>query len=85
MHARPIWVDLIDVSETGCKLRGGHGFARKDENVSLVIDGIKAPLGKVVWAESREAGIAFDGQIHPAVLDFLEARDRDRKERQQKH
>jgi len=84
VRSRPVWVDIVDLSETGCKLHGGHGFAHEGETVSLMIDGIKSPLGKVVWVNDREAGVAFEGQLHPAVLDHLEARNRERQQQRLK-
>lgn len=71
MRSRTICVELVDVSEGGCKLKGKLGFTNLGENVSLKVDGIRAPLGTVVWTEGRYAGVAFDGKMHQAVIDHL--------------
>lgn len=71
IRTRPMKVAVENVSEGGCRLRGKAGFARVGETVSLKIEGISTPMGRVVWVESTLAGVAFDGTLHPAVLDFL--------------
>lgn len=71
VQSRAIYADLIDISEGGCKLRGSHGFARIGDRVTLKVGNINAPLGRVVWIDDRMAGIAFEGEMHSAVLDHL--------------
>ncbi len=71
MRSRPVYFELVDVSEGGCKIKGRFGFAEPGENVSIKVDGIRAPLGKIVWVEDNFAGIAFDGEMHPAIIDHL--------------
>lgn len=71
VRSRVVFVDLIDISEGGCKLRGKPGFAAIGDRVTMKVGGINAPLGTVAWVEGPVAGVAFEGMIHPAVLDFL--------------
>jgi len=71
LRARPICVELIDVSEGGCKIRGRHGFATEGEHVTLKVNGIRAPLGYVVWIDGKYAGVKFSGKMHPAIIDHL--------------
>ncbi len=71
MRSRPICVELIDVSEGGCKVKGRHGFAEVGEHLSLKINGVRSPLGKVVWVDDQYAGVAFQGKMHEAVVDHL--------------
>jgi hypothetical protein len=71
VQSRAIYVDLIDISEGGCKLRGGRGFADVGDRVTMKVNGVHTPLGKIVWLEDRLAGVAFEGEMHSAVLDHL--------------
>lgn len=71
VRSRVVYVDLVDISEGGCKLRGKAGFANLGDRVTMKVGGINAPLGTVAWVEGQIAGIAFEGAMHPAVLDHL--------------
>ncbi|MFM7349648.1 MAG: PilZ domain-containing protein [Erythrobacter sp.] len=71
VSSRVVYVDLIDISEGGCKLRGKLGFAEMGDRVAMKVGGINAPLGIIAWVEGNYAGVAFEGAMHPAVLDFL--------------
>ena len=71
MRSRSVYVEVLDVSEGGCKIKGRHGFAEAGENVVLKIDGVRTPLGKIVWVDGEFAGLKFEGTMHPAVVDFL--------------
>jgi len=71
VQSRVVFVDLIDISEGGCKVRGTRGFAQVGDRITMKVNGVNAPLGTVAWVEDRMAGVAFEGEIHPAVLDYL--------------
>ncbi|NBS22709.1 MAG: PilZ domain-containing protein [Altererythrobacter sp.] len=71
MRSRSVYVEVIDVSEGGCKIKGRHGFAEAGEAVVLKIDGVRTLLGKIVWVEDEYAGLKFEGKMHPAIVDFL--------------
>lgn len=71
VRSRPVYVDLIDISEGGCKIRGGLGFASIGDRIVMKVGGINAPLGTVAWVEGKLAGVAFEGEMHSAVLDHL--------------
>ena len=71
LRSRTVCVELVDVSEGGCKLKGKFGFTSLGETVTLKVEGIRAPLGTVVWTEGEYAGVAFEGKMHPAVIDHL--------------
>lgn len=64
-------VDLLDISEGGCKIRGGRGFAEVGDRVAMKVDGMNTPPGTIVWVKGELAGVAFEGSMHPAMLDFL--------------
>ena len=71
VRSRQVRVDLFDISETGCKIKGRYGFVNEGETLMLKIEGFKAPLGTVMWVEEEFAGVAFEGKLHPAVLDHI--------------
>jgi hypothetical protein len=71
VRSRVVFVDLIDISEGGCKIRGKSGFAQVGDRVVMKVGGINAPLGLIAWIEGQFAGVAFEGAMHPAVIDFL--------------
>jgi PilZ domain len=71
VRSRVVFVDLLDLSEGGCKLRGKPGFAEIGDRVTMKVGGINAPLGNVAWIEGPVIGVAFEGAMHPAVIDFL--------------
>ncbi|WP_234035792.1 PilZ domain-containing protein [Erythrobacter insulae] len=71
VKSRVVYCDLIDISEGGCKLRGSAGFASIGDRLTMQVGGINAPLGRVAWVDGKFAGIAFEGQMHAAVIDHL--------------
>ncbi len=71
VRSRVVYVDLLDISEGGCKIRAKAGFAEVGDRVTMKVNGINAPLGVIAWVEGGLAGVAFEGAMHPAVLDFL--------------
>lgn len=71
VRSRVVFVDLIDISEGGCKIRAKAGFAEVGDRLTMKVNGINAPLGTIAWVEGGMAGVAFEGAMHPAVLDFL--------------
>lgn len=71
VRSREVYVDLLDISEGGCKIRGKAGFAQLGDRVMMRINGINAPLGTIAWMEGAFAGVVFEGEMHPAVVDYL--------------
>lgn len=71
MQSRAIFADMLDISEGGCKLKASLGFASVGDRVTIRLNGINAPLGKVVWVDGKFAGVAFESNMHIAVLDHL--------------
>lgn len=71
VQSRVVFVDMIDISEGGCKIRGTRGFAQVGDRVVMKIAGVNAPLGTIAWVNDRYAGVAFEGEMHAAVLDHL--------------
>ncbi|WP_252257673.1 PilZ domain-containing protein [Erythrobacter aurantius] len=73
VQSRVVFVDLVDISEGGCKIKGSRGFAKEGDRITMKVGDISAPLGTVAWVQDRFAGVRFDGEMHPAVLDHLVA------------
>lgn len=71
VQSREIFVDMIDISEGGCKIKGTAGFANVGDRVTMKVGNVNAPLGTVAWVEDRFAGVRFEGEMHAAVLDHL--------------
>lgn len=71
VKSRVIYVDLVDISEGGCKIKATRGFANIGDRVTMKLGEINAPLGRIAWIQDRFAGVAFEGAIHSAVLDHL--------------
>ena len=71
VRSRVVFVDMIDISEGGCKIRGSAGFANVGDRVTMRVGNVNAPLGTVAWVEGKVAGVAFEGEMHPAMLDHL--------------
>lgn len=71
VRSRVVYVDLIDISEGGCKIRAKPGFAQVGDRVTMKVGDINAPLGLIAWVEGGLAGVAFEGAMHPAVIDYL--------------
>ncbi len=71
VRSRVVFVDLVDLSEGGCKIRAKPGFAEVGDRVTMKVNGINAPLGTIAWVEGGMAGVAFEGAMHPAVIDYL--------------
>ncbi len=71
VQSRVIYVDMIDISEGGCKIKASNGFASIGDRVTMKVGGINAPLGTVAWVEGRIAGVSFEGEMHEAVLDHI--------------
>lgn len=71
VESRAIHVDMIDISEGGCKIRGTDGFANVGDRVTMKVANMHAPVGHIAWVEGRFAGVSFEGKIHEAVLDHL--------------
>lgn len=71
VKSRVVYVDLIDISELGCKIKASSGFAEVGDRVTMRVGNINAPLGYIAWIDGRFAGVRFEGEMHSAVLDHL--------------
>ena len=71
VQSRVVFVDLLDISEGGCKIKARAGFANVGDRVVMKVGGINAPLGIIAWVNGEFAGVSFEGEMHPAVIDYL--------------
>jgi hypothetical protein len=71
VKSRVVFVDLLDISEGGCKIKARQGFGGIGDRVVMKVGGINAPLGVIAWVDGELAGVSFEGEMHPAVLDHL--------------
>ena len=71
VRARTVFVDLVDLSEGGCKIRGKAGFANVGDRVTMKVGEVNAPFGTIAWTDGQFAGVAFEGTMHPAIIDHL--------------
>ena len=71
VQSRVVFVDLIDLSEGGCKIKARPGFANIGDRVVMKVGGVNAPLGIIAWINGGYAGVSFEGEMHPAVIDYL--------------
>lgn len=62
-------VALVDVSETGARLRGTD-LPRAGEDVDMTIIGLGL-FGRVVWSDGKQRGIEFDERLTPSDIDHL--------------
>ena len=87
VQSRSIFAELIDISEGGCKISATQGFANLGDRVTIRVNGINTPLGKVVWVDGKVAGVTFENPMHIAVLDHLCANiyNADEDERKRMH
>jgi hypothetical protein len=71
VRSRLVFVELLDLSEGGCKIRAKPGFAEVGDRVTMKVNGINTPPGSIAWVDGGLAGVAFEGTMHPAVIDHL--------------
>ena len=71
VRSRVVYVDVIDISEGGCKIKARKGFADVGDRVVMKVAGVNAPLGIVAWTDGEFAGVSFEGEMHPAIVDHL--------------
>lgn len=71
VRSRVVFVDMIDISEGGCKIKARAGFADIGDRVVMKVNGINAPLGTIAWVSGEFAGVSFEGEMHPAIIDYL--------------
>jgi hypothetical protein len=69
----PYRVRVHDLSTDGCKVELVE-LPRVGDQMRVKFDGLEMIEAEVCWVEGYMAGLKFDRQLHPAVLDLLIAR-----------
>ena len=63
---------LVDVSQTGARLRGDI-LPEKSDEIMLSIDAVRA-FGTVIWSRRGECGVAFDSPLEAEDVELLRER-----------
>jgi PilZ domain-containing protein len=66
-------VRVLDLSTDGCKVEVVD-VPRVGDSMRVKFEGLESLEAEVCWVEDHTAGLKFEHQLHPGVLDFLAAR-----------
>jgi hypothetical protein len=61
---------VIDVSEGGCRIRGGQA-GELGTALLIKLPGLEPLRATVVWGGDGEFGCSFDAALHPATIELL--------------
>ena len=64
-------VSLWDLSSHGCRVALAGMELRVDQRIVLKTEGLEGLCGVVRWCNDEFAGVQFDHQLHPSVVDHL--------------
>ena len=68
--SHPVRVSIIDISAIGCRI-DGVGLGEVGDCISLRLDRFNAPRGKIIWTDGASAGVSFDDELYPSILETL--------------
>lgn len=63
--------DVIDLSESGCRLRITANFVDVGDTVFIKLEGLEALAGTVRWKNDDWMGIEFHGAVYRPVVDHI--------------
>ena len=63
--------EVVNMSETGCKLKVVANFVAVGDRVSIKPEGLEAITGPVRWKDDGWLGVEFHNSIYPPVVDHL--------------
>ena len=66
-------VNILNFSPEGCRVEAPVRV-KVDDTVWISLPGIETIQGTVCWVKEWEAGIEFQGPLHPAVFDMIRER-----------
>ena len=64
-------VELLDLSQTGCRFFDRFGRLDVGTEISLRVGSVGPIIATVRWQEERYVGVSFDPPLHEAVLDHM--------------
>lgn len=62
---------IVNLSEAGCKLKVVTRHVQVGTSVYIKPVGLELVIGKVIWAEDYQLGVAFVQRIYRPVVDHL--------------
>lgn len=63
--------EVVNLSETGCKLKAAANFLEVGDNVSIKPDTLEPLTGTVRWKEDGCIGVEFHSPMYGPVVDHL--------------
>lgn len=63
--------EVVNLSETGCKLKVTANFVAVGDSVSIKPEGLEAIAGTVRWKDDGWLGVEFHNSIYLPVVDHL--------------
>ena len=63
--------EVVDLSETGCKLKAVANFVTVGDNVTIKPEALEVLTGTVRWKEDGWLGVEFHHSMYGPVVDHL--------------
>ena len=63
--------EVVDLSETGCKLKAVANFVAVGDSVSIKPDALEVLTGTVQWKKDDWLGVKFHNPMYGPVVDHL--------------
>jgi hypothetical protein len=68
-------VEVTNLSEGGCRIHTPGARLYPNQVVTVRPDSLESVVGVVRWSHNGVAGVEFNGELYPAVVDHLAARN----------
>ena len=68
-------VEVTNLSEGGCRIRTRGARLHPNQVVTVRPHSLESVAGVVRWSADGVAGVEFSGELYPAVVDHLAARN----------
>jgi hypothetical protein len=70
-HGNSSAARMLNLSTTGCALRGPVPFLKPKDPVRINIPGVTSVTGTVIWTEDDSIGVSFTEPLHGAVVMYF--------------